>query len=332
MSIRAPRPARRLALLCIALTLSATAAAAQVREVRITSDNDAYDFWVPVATRPDREYSNGIELSMDVAGGPVWARRLAPHVAACTGAEDAAATCAGTTVDFGQKIFTPRSDGVVPQPGQRAYAGWLYLAGTAQLQTASRRRSLGVEVGVTGPPSLGRSVHMAWHRALGLWTPEGWDNQVRFEPGVVLRYDERRLLADARAGGVRVATLQAEGGAALGNVLTEAHGGVRARLGWRVPHPWSAAADRGAEGASAYLLAGVRGRAVAHNLFLDGNTFSNEAPRVEHRPLVGEAEVGAGFRLGRVAAEYRVVSRGREYQTEPGGHQYGTIALTYRLR
>ncbi|HEU0054625.1 MAG TPA: lipid A deacylase LpxR family protein, partial [Longimicrobium sp.] len=235
MFARARRPARRFAPLVLALAL-ASPVAAQVRELRVTSDNDAYDFWVPVDTRPDREYTNGFELSMDLAGGPLWARKLAPRAARCTGGEDAAAPCAETTLDFGQKLFTPRSDGVDPVPGERPYAGWLYLAGTAHLQTAARRRSLGVEVGVTGPPSLGRPVHTAWHRLLGFWSPDGWENQLRFEPGVEVRYDERRRLLESRAGETRVAWVAAEGGASLGNVRTEARAGVGTRLGWRVPH------------------------------------------------------------------------------------------------
>jgi hypothetical protein len=74
----------------------------------------------------------------------------------------------------------------------------------------------------------------------------------------------------------------------------------------------------------------VRQRAVARNLFLDGSTFG-DGPRVERIPLVREAEVGAGVRIGRLTAEYRAVSRGREYRSEPEGHQYGTFAITWRL-
>lgn len=333
--VRILRPARRPAALPAALLLLAALAVpgeagAQVRSVSLTSDNDAYLFWEPLRTRSDREYTNGLELQVEMAGAPAWGRALARGAARCDGGEDAAHDCTATTVDFGQKIFTPRVDDQTPLPGQRPYAGWLYLRATGHLQSAARRRSVGVEAGVTGEPSLGRAVHLAWHRVTGFWEPEGWDHQLRFEPGVAVRYDEARLLA-LRAGEGRVATVAPEWGAALGNVLTEAHAGVRARVGWRVPHPWSAAADRGQRAVSVYALGGVRQRAVAHNLFLDGNTFGS-GPRVERRPWVTETEVGAGVGVGRLRVEYRVETRGREYRTEPAGHQYSTFALTWRVR
>ena len=334
---RAPfarRLPRALALFAAALALpltSAPGAAQQLRELRLTLDNDAYNFWIPFSIRPDEEYTNGIELTAELAGAPGWGRFLSPGAPACTGAEDASADCLASTLHFGQKIFTPRSD--APTPGERPYAGWLYAASTGHLQSAARRRSLGVEVGVTGPPSLAQDAHRKWHELFGFWAPTGWERQVKFEPGVVLRYDEARLLADVRAGGVRVLTLAPEAGAALGNVLTGAHGAVRATAGYAVPHPWSAAADRGAGPVSVYVLGGVRGRAVAHTLFLDGNTFRGDGPAAaERRPLVGEAEAGAGVRLGAFTFEYRAVTVGREYESAPGGHTYSTLDLRLRVR
>jgi lipid A 3-O-deacylase len=186
-------------------------------------------------------------------------------------------------------------------------------------------------VGVTGPPSLGEAVHTAWHRLTGFWEPEGWRNQVGFEPGVAVRYAEA-LHLDATAGDAgRVLALVPAAGAEAGNARTAAEAGVQLRAGWRVPHPWSTAADRAHGPASVYVLAGARGEAVAHDLFLDGTTFG-DGPRVEREPLVGRWELGAGLRWRAVTFEFRTESRSRAYATEPGGHQYSTFALTYRYR
>ncbi|HEX8696853.1 MAG TPA: lipid A deacylase LpxR family protein [Longimicrobium sp.] len=328
---RSPGLRRAAALVLAAAALAPAPAAAQVRAVRLTLDNDAYDFWVPAWRRPDHEYTNGMDAALELAGGPVWARLLAPAAPPCSGAEDPGAACAGTTVALGQKIFAPRVDGPTLQPGDRPYAGWLYLSATGQLSSASTRRSLGIEVGVTGPPSLAEAVHRGWHQLAGFWEPVGWGNQIGFEPGVTVRYDEARLLGELRAGGVRVATLAPEWGAAVGNVLTDARVGVRASAGLAVPHPWSTAADRGQGPVSVYAVAAARQDAVAHSLFLDGPTFA-EGPGVERRPFVFQYEVGGGVRVGRLALEYRAVTRGREYRTEPGGHTHGTFALAWRPR
>jgi hypothetical protein len=324
------RRAAACALAALALA-HASPGAAQVRAVRLTLDNDAYNFWVPSGTRPDEEYTNGMDASVEVAGGPLWARRLAPRAAPCSGAESADSACATTTFDIGQKIFTPRSDGPRLAAGERPYAGWLYFAATGQVSTARARRAVGIEIGVTGPPSLGEAVHETWHRIAGFRDPQGWDQQLRFEPGITVRYDEARLLGELRAGGGRVLALAPEWGAEAGNVRTAAHVGVRAAAGFRAPHPWSAAADRDSGPLAVYATAAARQEAVAHSLFLDGNTFA-DGPRVERSPLVFRYELGGGVRWRTVSLEYRAATRTREYETEPDGHTYSTLELTWRPR
>ncbi|HYJ78961.1 MAG TPA: lipid A deacylase LpxR family protein [Longimicrobiaceae bacterium] len=314
----------RLAASLLALIALAAPAGAQVRAARLTLDNDAYALW----DRADYEYTNGVALSVEVAGGPVWARRLAAGAAACTGAESPDAPCSSTTFAIGQKIYAPRHDGPELAPGERPYAGWLYLSATGRLASAARRRSAGVEVGVTGPPSLAQAVHTGWHRATGFWTPQGWQNQLAFEPGIAVHYQEA-VLGELRGGGRRLAAVAPEWGASLGSLLTAAHAAVRASAGMDVPHPWSAAADRAAGPVSVYALAAARGDAVARNLFLDGSTFG-AGPRVERRPFVFSYELGGGVRYRSLTLEYRARHRGREYRTEPGGHTYAAIELAWR--
>lgn len=323
--------ARPLAILALAALGLAPPAAAQVRALHLTLDNDAYDFWVPMDVRPDEEYSNGMEVALELAGAPGLLRRLAPRLPACGGAETAAETCTATTATFGHKIFTPRVDATPLPAGERPYAGWLYASATTHLSSASRRRSVGVEVGVTGPPSGGEVVHETFHKVIGFWEPRGWSDQIPFEPGVIVRYDEAYAVAEARAGGVRLATVAPTWGATVGNVLTGAHAGLDVRLGYAVPHPWNEAADRGAGPVSVYALAGAREDAVARNLFLDGSTFGG-GPSVERIPFVGRWELGAGMRYEGFTFEFRTVSRSREYRTEPRGHTYSTFALSYRLK
>ncbi|HET7463864.1 MAG TPA: lipid A deacylase LpxR family protein [Longimicrobium sp.] len=314
------------------VSLLAPPAAAQVREVRLALDNDAYDFWIPMDTRPDGDYTNGIDLSVDFAGAPLWGRLLAPRAPRCTAAAPADSACTATTLAFGQKIFTPEIDGENPVLGQRPYAGWLYASATASVQSARRTRGVGVELGVTGRASLAEAVHTTWHRIAGFIPPEGWQHQLGFEPAFRIHYDDRVLLADVHDGrGVRVATLEPAWGADAGTLHVGAHAGVEARAGWAVPHPWSAAADRGAGPASLYGIARVRQDAVARDLFLDGSTFRGSV-RVERRPLVWERELGAGARYRGFTLEYRALTRGREYRTQSAPHTWGTFELRCRVR
>lgn len=316
-------------LLAALLALAAPAAAAAqspVRAVEVAADNDVFNFWAPVP-RPDHDYTHGMRVVVDADAAPLWGRYAGPGLRPCTRAEPAGRRCLATRVEVGQKIYTPRRDGPVPVPGERPYAGWLYAAGTARVLSHLSERTVGVELGVTGPPSLAETVQTGFHEAAGLWQPEGWGGQLAFEPAVAVRAGGARLLAEERAGGVRVATLAPRWGAAVGNLLTGATAGVEAQLGYGVPHPWAGPA-RGDPRVAVFATGAVRGEWVARNLFLDGNTF-RDGPRVDRLPLVGEMEVGAGVRAGGVAVAFRVVTRGREYDSEPDAHRYSTISVTY---
>jgi hypothetical protein len=106
------------------------------------------------------------------------------------------------------------------------------------------------------------------------------------------------------------------------------HAGAQVRAGIRLPHPWAARPQRAL---SAYVTAGALGEVVAHDLFLDGNTFGGDT-RVSRETLVAETTWGVGVSAHRLSLEYRVQRRSRSYAEEPGGHPYGTIEITWRPR
>jgi lipid A 3-O-deacylase len=261
-------------------------------------------------------------MSTELAGARLW-RRLSAGAAACPDPD--ARRCAATSFALGQKIFTPWEDEARLRPGDRPYAGWLYTRGEAAVSDSAVRRSVGVEIGVTGAPSGAAWVQTTLHRAFGFYRPSGWSGQIPFEPAGMVRYDELRRLR------LHTALLQVTPGfgASLGTVRTELRAGARARIGYRLDPPWPTPGAAARRPFSVYLSGEVRGRAVARDLFLDGSTFGG-GPRVEHRPLVGEWEAGLGVRVHRVVAEYRIATRGREYRSEPGGHQYATFDLALR--
>lgn len=122
------KPASTRFLLAALALLAASPAGAQPRSFTLASDNDSYDFWIPIATRSDEEYTNGLELRVELGGAPLWGRLLR---APCATADS---TCLSTELRVGQKIFTPRLDSPVPGPGERPYAGWLYLSAAASAE------------------------------------------------------------------------------------------------------------------------------------------------------------------------------------------------------
>jgi hypothetical protein len=309
--------------------LAAAPAAAQTRVYQVTSDNDAYDFWIPMVVRPDYEYSNGVRVAVETEGARGWAG-LARAVAPCARQVIRPADevpCASTTVEGGQRIYVPRVDSFEPLAGQRPFAGWLYASVTGRVVHGDTRHSFGIEAGVTGKPSLAQSVMEGYHELLGFWKPVGWSHQLAFQPAASVTYGVEQLVAEARVGGVRAADLTADAGAALGTLRTSAHAGAELRAGTWLAHPWRTRAGRGT---SVYLRAGVRGEAVAHDLFLDGSLFGGDTARVTRRPFVGRTRWGVGIAHGPASIEYRVTARTRAYDQEPGGHPYGTVEITWR--
>lgn len=311
----------------MALAFADPAAAQRVRAVQLTSDNDAYNFWIPMGVRPDYEYSNGVRVAVELDGSPGWTA-LANAVRPCTAAARETG-CASTTVEFGQRLYSPREDSWEPVQGQRPFAGWLFGAVTGRVVNGLTRHSFGVEAGVTGKPSLGEPVMKAYHRAVGFWKPVGWSHQLAFEPALALRYGIERMVARASVRGARAGELTAVAGVSAGTLRTAAYGGAQLRVGTKLPHPWTAGPN---EGTSVYLIAGARGEAVAHDLFLDGNTFGGGDPRVTRRPWVAHSRWGVGMTSGRLSLQYHVTARTRAYDEEPGGHPYSTFEITWRPR
>jgi lipid A 3-O-deacylase len=286
-------------------------------QARLVFDNDLFAPRPLDRKAPDWEYTAGTRFSWTSPRTEWWAAHLGVGAPADSARERPVLR---TVWEMGQEIYTPRRDAELPLPGERPYAGWLYGSVRAEAVSGARTRALTLQLGVTGPPSLAAPVQTELHRLAGFTIPLGWEHQLAFEPGIVARYGESwRLATPAAEAPVELAP---EWEVALGNVHTGARAGLRARAG-------TAGLRRGRDGV--YLSAAVHEEWVARNLFLDGNTF-REGPRVQKRPFVPQAELGAGAHLGQIGIAYRVTFRGREYVTAQKPHAWGSIALEVHPR
>ena len=311
----------RLAIASLAVSAAAPAAAAEPAPpvYSIVFENDWFG-------GTDNRYTNGIKHQWVSAEGK--GERLARYLLR---AGDGATVRYG--VGAGQSIFTPETiRAAAPLPDQRPYAGWLYL----ETQSVVERRSgatdiLRITAGVVGPASLAEDAQRTLHRTFDFVDPAGWDNQLRNEPGLVVSFDRRW-----RAGLGDHAELSPHAGVSLGNVLTEARAGAIFRIGSnlrgdglpaRVSPARPAAGAHGREGYSWQAYVGGRGRAVAQNIFLDGNSF-RDSLSVGKKPVVGEIEVGFALRAKRVSLGYNHVLRTKEYDSEPDAQDFGAVTLS----
>ncbi|WP_240754795.1 lipid A deacylase LpxR family protein [Parasulfuritortus cantonensis] len=321
-----------LLLLATAAPLAAAAEAEPAGTLSVVLENDLfYDV--------DRHYTNGVGFvwvpDRRVAT-PDWAVRLA-HLLPWFPEQ-------GTVrhgYAFGQSMFTP-GDITVADPSRRdrPYAGWLY--GTFGLGTANRGRLdlCALSVGMVGPASLAEQSQTLVHKLIGADEPQGWDTQIGNEPGFVLTYlRSQRALAATPAAGLHL-DLTPQFGAALGNVFTYADAGLTVRLGKRLPDDFGPPRIQPgllgsgefvpAPGFSWYLFAGLEGRAVARNIFLDGNSFRHSR-RVDRKTLVGDLQYGIVLDWDAVRLTYTHVHRTREFRSQDGHDQFGAFSLSVKL-
>jgi lipid A 3-O-deacylase len=288
------------------------------RTFSLRTDNDAFDFWMAPWNRPDDEYTSGVHLAYDGGDAPWWARRVMSGLQTCT---VQTTSCRTSHFEIGQDIYTP----FVPSTGAaattaRPNAGWLYVGQSAEWLTTESSDALTLALGVTGPPSLARLTQRIAHSVGPAYNrPTDWTRQVAFEPGAIVRFEHAARFATPATAPLGV-DLVPHVGASVGNVLTAADAGARLRFGWRMSHPWlPPSRDVGFN-----LLIGASARAVAHDLFLDGNTFQ-DGPRVGHEPFVESGEAGFEFHMRGISLAYRAVTDSRAYQGGPKWHPWGSM-------
>lgn len=305
----------------ILVALLATRSSAQelARAVRVTADNDYFAFWLPPHSRPDEDYTQGARITWEIERGPAFARRLA-----CT-----AHRACGFTYELGQEIYTPELDSEERLPGERPYAGWLYIQGSAVSATERSRRIFTTTLGVTGRASLAAQTQAAFHRLVpGFRRPLGWDRQLPTEPDAALRATAEWYVRAPSAMGSWADLVSTTSGV-VGTLRTAMGAGVRTRLGLGLTHPWLA--DSHVHHWEGYVFVGAHGEWVGRDLFLDGATF-HDSESVDREAFMTDWERGVALRFRRVGIEYRAVDQGRQYPTGLANHPLGSISLTYWTR
>jgi len=292
----------------------------------------------------DRDYTNGVQLawtSPTLAAGD-WAVDLADKLPFFSYRSEVRKTYA-----LGQDIFTPSDISLQNPPlDDHPYAGFLYGAIGVLGKTPGegghldRLDQVQLQFGMIGPASLAEQTQKLVHSIFNDTKPEGWDTQLHNEPGLELTYErswryrvklfqDLELQADPHVGG------------ALGNVYIFANAGAMARLGFNLPDdfgpvrvdpslPGSYYFEPRKEGAlGGYAFVGVDGRAVARNIFLDGNTFASSR-HVDKENFVADFQYGAAVTYDRFRLTYTHVFRTREFTTQRGADQFGAISLSVR--
>ncbi len=286
----------------------------------------------------DRHYTHGMQLSWLSPEGevPNWVVSAARRVPFFAGEGRMRVSYV-----IGQNLYTPADITLrEPDKGDRPYAGWLHVGIGLVSDTGQRLDSVELLAGVVGPWAQGERTQVFVHDIVDARDPNGWDSQLRNEPGIVFNYDRKwRRLVEFDVDGFGVDITPHIGGS-LGNVHTHVAGGGTLRFGRDLPADYGPPRIRPALPGSGffipsrrfgwYLFLGVEGRAVLRNIFLDGNTF-RDGPSVEKNPFVADFQAGLAVTYRRVRLAYTHVLRTREFEGQREPDRFGAISLSLRF-
>ena len=291
-------------------------------------ENDSFD-------GTDRHYTSGVKLSWLSADLVDWGQtgwrkifiETLPFVNRPDGQKDIG-------ISLGQNIYTPQNlTASPPDPKDRPYAGWTYLEFAFVSKTPVIADTISIQLGMVGPDSYAQQSQTIVHKLIDSAHPRGWNYQLHNEPGANFIYERRWRLYARALSDILGLDLVPHAGASLGNVQTYANAGGTLRFGVNLPSDFGVDIDRpGSVGTAAtddldprvathrdfslFVFTAVDSRAVARDLFLDGNTFQS-SPSVDKEIFVADLSAGVGLIAGRWQLTLTQVRRTREFKTEP---------------
>jgi hypothetical protein len=306
--------------------------------ITLTEENDSIVF------PTDRYYTQGFEfayLGPDVESESLWVGPF-DGLTAIGLFGSGALVSRRYQIIFGQSIFTPDDTGAEdPDPEDRPYAGWTY-GGLSFVQDTDKRRldNLELLVGIVGPAAQGRPTQNDWHQFIGVDTANGWDRQLHNEPGILLTYERKYRFIQPLVGGFAVDAIP-EAGVTLGNVMTYGELGTMLRFGRNLEADYGPNRIRPSLSGTSYFNAdyledpfgfyiyvGAQGRAVAQNIFLDGNTW-RESRDVDKEHFVGDLTGGVAlFWSNNVKLDAGFTYRTEEFKGQDGDTKFANVNLT----
>lgn len=286
----------------------------------------------------DDNYTNGFQMSyVSDTYMPSWFASASSLLPFADNSDDLR-----FTMSLGQKIYTPRdiSRTDVIQD-DRPYAGWLYLstgfiADSYSQSNVRQLDSLELVIGTVGPDSGAESVQTKVHEWTDSEEPMGWDNQLHNEVTFDMRYQHQWMIPmiDNNVDIVpQVSTMLGTSQRNAGTGLAIRFGsGLQSDFGPPLIDPDAAGGDyfKPAQSFYWYIFAGVYGRYVDYNIFLDGN-HDGDSHSVEPEEWVGDAQAGLVMGAGNWRFTLTNIIRSKEFEGQEDRDQYGSASVSYRF-
>jgi lipid A 3-O-deacylase len=245
---------------------------------------------------------------------------------------------------FGQNLYSPRVITSKAVDGDdRPWAAFLYGSMGLVTLTDNHLDEVEATLGIIGPAALGRQSQIFVHKHLtGSPHPEGWSHQLKNEPGVMLAWQRSWPMLATGHIGDGFWTFKPYAGVTAGNVYTYGDAGFSLRLSpedskWqdtplrvRPAMPGTGIYEVPKNKWSWALFAGLEGRAVARDIFLDGNTFAN-SHSIDKNPFVADATAGAALTYQRFRLSYTIVYRTKEFRNQDNPEIFGAVSASIRF-
>lgn len=246
---------------------------------------------------------------------------------------------------IGQNIYTPQNIRAADpvDRNDRPYAGYLYGSMGMVSLTENHADEIELTLGIVGPAALGEQTQKAIHTHItDSPLPKGWSHQLKNEPAVTLAWQRSWPSFYSLDAGLLAASFSPYAGITVGNVYDFVNGGVSFRISprselWqdapvrvRPAMPGTGFFEIPERKWSWYLFGGLEGRAIARNIFLDGNTFT-DSPSVEKENFVGDATAGLALTYDQIRVSYTVVYRTKEFEKQDDDTIFGALSVGYRF-
>jgi hypothetical protein len=325
-------------------------------EAQETDEKKIYDtltiYWEndTFAAGTDRDYTNGFKItwstpfSIDKTESylPDWGYYFINKLPFVNDLE----TSRAVSVSIGQNIYTPedRSQAALIEE-DRPYAGYLYYATGFHSRTNNRKNSWEFQLGIVGPLSFAEKTQIWTHDLLGSRRSEGWGNQLNNEIALEAIYESQWLFFNSGKSRGYDYDLIPHMGFRMGNVTTYINAGAELRFGLNLPGNFGSCpiragcatnssfsgtphSNRGTGFTGWHLFFAVDGRAVLHDIFLDGNTFE-DSHSVKREVWVADLMTGIAFDFGNVRTTYSYVFRTKQFEAGEDKQIFGSLNLSW---
>ncbi len=323
-------PLRSVVLQWLFLWCLLAASIAQADTISLQFENDVLGL-----DDSDMHYTNGMQLSwqMDPHRVPGWLSRWAGRSIFFD-----PETPVHFKLALGQNLYTPediQEAELIPE--DRPYAGWLHGDFTLLGCADNSMNILELSVGVVGPSAGGKGFQKWFHELIDSPDPLGWDNQLHDELALLVGFERRwRNIIELGFLGLEIDPAP-HFDVALGNVFTYGAVGANLRLGKGLvgdfgpprlrPGPPGSRSFTAINGLTWYFFAGVEGRAMLHNIFLDGNTFGS-SHRVDKEAYVADAWFGWAVSVAQVRLAANYIMRSKEFKGQDKADHFGAVTVS----